>query len=199
MMKKLIILFLLLPLAFSCQYCSPGMNTMDGYAQQLSDLFLQHPASVFISNKGLNDAPWTVEDVDRELQYMYEPHSPDSWSCIISHLPHPERTNPHFNGDVQALLLISGETGNRLYAVSGTILETDGYRSDFTGEIRGNGQQWIGYFRVETSLEGRPMDWGEITFYGDQNPAFCSGTKAHSKSQSLREKDSEAKGRHGGV
>ncbi len=160
MMRRLFVLLMAFGVAVSCRFHSPELSTMEGYTEELSQRYLLNPASVFLSEEGKHEASWQKDGFEFVLSGV------DTWNCSISQGPDPDA---HVN------LSITKDAGDHVFVSSGTIVESSGYKTGIDGTVRSDGQRWEGLFRIEVSLNGQKLDWGEARFEGAISPVYQSG------------------------
>ena len=166
-MKRLLYILLLVPFLFSCQFLTPELNTLEGYAEELSDEFLHEPARSFAYGYNPIHCGWTEYVSRTELKYTYVPTSDHTWRCSIIYQPDRAAEKHRMDGDLDAVIDISGWEGRYVLTSCGTILENNGFKTVFQGELRQGGDFWTGYFRVEISKDGKVKDTQEF-FYNQR-------------------------------
>ena len=163
-MKRLLYILLLVPFLFSCQFLTPELNTLEGYAEELSDEFLHEPARSFAYGYNPIHYGWTEYVSRTELKYTFVPTSDHTWQCSIIYQPDRTAEKHRMEGTLDATLQISGWEGNLVFESNGTILENNGLRTFFQGELKQEEGEWTGYFRVEVSKNGVVQGVHELTF-----------------------------------
>lgn len=156
-------------LASSCQFYTPELTgaTMDTYVQEMCDAFLLYPATLFADQEGKVNWEWVEKNISHELSYTFTPEVDGCWRCTIKEDEWERQDGYGLNRSAEAVLEITGEPGRRTFTLVGWILEEEGYKTDLDGTVTGSRNNWNGSFRLETSLNGRALDWGEAVIVGD--------------------------------
>lgn len=167
LMSSVAMLFILT----ACPFDGPGHYdaTMEVFTRNIVKVYYVDPLNSFKPDSG---EAWISNSKSVNLRYIYSPIDGESWRCTIEVTDAGEQRYPLITGVSSVQFVIEGSNSSSPTTIGGCIDEADGYKTTLTGSVT----NWTGVIRVETSQNGVPLNWGEATFSGSEEPIITTGS-----------------------